>query len=64
MLTQDEILENVEKKAQILPKEELEEVSMGANLRNPKPIFINNQLSTQEKEQLVELLKKYVDVFV
>ena len=64
MLTQDEILENVEKKAQILPKEELEEVNMGANLRNPKPIFINNQLFAQEKEQLVELLKKYVDVFV
>ena len=64
MLTQDEILENVEKKAQILPKEELEEVNMGANLRNPKPIFINNQLSAQENELLVELLKKYVDVFV
>ena len=36
---------------------------MGADLRSPKPIFINNQLTVQEKEQLVGLLKRYVDVF-
>ena len=34
----------MEKEAQILPKEELEEVNIGANLRNPKPIFISSQL--------------------
>ena len=28
-----------------------------------KPVFIRNQLTAQEKEQLVALLKKYMDVF-
>ena len=36
---------------------------MGASLGPPKPIFICSQLSTQKKEQLVELLKRYVDMF-
>lgn len=63
MLAQEEILEDMEKEAQILPKEELEEVNLGAEPGNPKPIFISNQLSAQEREQLVELLKKYMDVF-
>lgn len=63
MLAQEEILEDMEKEAQILPKDELEEVNLGAELGNPKPIFISNQLSAQEREQLVELLKKYMDVF-
>ena len=53
----------MEKEAQILPKEELEEVNIRANLRNPTPIFISSQLLAQEREQLVELLKIYVDVF-
>lgn len=63
MLAQEEILEDMEKEAQILPKEELEEVNLGAEPGNSKPIFISNQLSAQEREQLVELLKKYMDVF-
>lgn len=63
MLAQEEILEDMEKEAQILPKEELEEVNLGAEPGNLKPIFISNQLSAQEREQLVELLKKYMDVF-
>lgn len=45
MLAQEEILEDMEKEAQILPKEELEEVNLGAEPGNPKPIFISNQLS-------------------
>ena len=36
---------------------------MGAKLGSRKPIFISSQLTAQEKEQLVALLKKYVDVF-
>ena len=44
-MAQKEILEDVEKEAQIMPKEELEEVNMGANLVNPKPFFISRQLS-------------------
>ena len=33
------------KEAQILPKEELEEVNCGADLGNPKPVFISSQLT-------------------
>ena len=51
------------KKAQIQPKEELEDVNLGADLRFLKPIFISNQLSAKEREQLVELIKNHVDIF-
>jgi len=64
MMAQKEFLEDPEKEAQIQPKEKLEEVNLGVGSGPPKPVFINSQLSTQEKEQLVELLKRYVDVFV
>ena len=36
---------------------------MGAGLGSPKPVFISSQLTAQEKEQLVALLKRYMDVF-
>ena len=36
---------------------------MGAELGSQKPVFISRQLTVQEKEQLVALLEKYVDVF-
>ena len=62
-MSQEEILEDMEKEAQILPKKELEEVNLGADPGNPKPVFISSQLSAREREKLVELLKKYVDVF-
>lgn len=67
MIAQEEVSEehdDMEKETQIMPKEELEEVKLEANLGNPKPVLINNQLLVQEKDQLVELLKKYEDVFV
>ena len=41
----------------------MEEVNLGAGLGSPKPIFISSQLTTKEKEQLVALLRRYVDVF-
>ena len=63
MIAQEEILEDPNKEAQIQPEEELEEVSLEAGLGSPKPVFISSQLTTQEKEQLVALLKRYVDVF-
>ena len=53
----------MEKEAQILPKEELVEVNLRADPGNPKPVFISSQLLAHEKEQLLKLLKKYVDVF-
>ena len=65
MMAQEEILEDLEKEAQIQPKEELEEVAqaLGASLGSLKLVFIGSQLTVQEKEQLVVLLKRYVDVF-
>ena len=53
----------MEKETHILPKKELEEVNLGTDPGNPKLVFIKSQLSAQEREQLVELMKKYVDVF-
>ena len=62
-MAQEEILEDPVKEAQIQPKEELREINLGAELGSQKPVFINSQLIAQENEQLVALLKKYVDVF-
>ena len=63
MMAQEEIPKGVEKETQILSKENFEQVNLGANLGSLKLVFISSQLSAQEKEQLVELLKKYVNVF-
>ena len=63
VMAQEEILKDLDKEAQIQPKEELEEVNLGASLGSPKLVFISSQLTTQEKEQLVALLKRYVNVF-
>jgi len=30
---------------------------------NPKPIFINEGLSLSEKEDLIQLIREYIDVF-
>ena len=63
MVTQEEILEDPYKEAQIQPEEELEEVNLGAGLGSPKPVFISSRLTAQEKEQLIALFRRYVDVF-
>ena len=63
MMAQEEILEDLEKEAQIQPKEEFEEVNPRADSGSPKPIFISSQLSTKEREQFMEIMKRYVDVF-
>ena len=63
MMAQEEILEDPVKEAQIQPEEELGEINLGTKLGSQKPVFISSQLTAQEKEQLVALLKKYVDVF-
>ncbi|XP_023915664.1 uncharacterized protein LOC112027226 [Quercus suber] len=57
MMAQEEILENLVKKAQIQPEEELREINLGVKLASQKPIFIISQLTAQEKELLVALLK-------
>ena len=48
IMTQEEILEDLDKEAQIQPEEELEEVNLGAGLGSPKPVFISSQLAAQE----------------
>ena len=63
MMAQEEISEDPDREAHIQPEEELEEVKLGANLGSQKLVFISNQLTEQEKVQLVGLLKRYVDVF-
>ena len=63
MIAQEEILKDPEKEVQIKPKEELEEVNSRTGLGSLKPVFISSQLTAQEKEQLVALLRRYVDVF-
>ena len=45
IMTQEEILEDLDKEAQIQPEEELEEVNLGAGLGSPKPVFISSQLA-------------------
>ena len=63
MVAQEEVLEELVKEAQIQLEEELREINLGAELGSPKPIFISSKLTAQEKEKLVDLLKKYMDVF-
>ena len=63
MVAQEEILEDPDKEAQIQLEEELEEVNLGVGLGSPKPVFISSQLTAQEKEQLIALFRRYVDVF-
>ena len=41
----------------------MEEINLRVELGSQKPVFISSQLIAQEREQLVALVKKYVDVF-
>jgi len=63
MMAQEEIPGEPVKEAQIQPEEELKEINLGAKLGFQNPVFIRSQLAAQEKEQLVTLLQKYMDVF-
>ena len=63
MVAQEKVLEEPTKETQIQPDEELKEINLGAKLGSQKPVFISSQLTIQEKEQLVTLLKEYIDVF-
>ena len=42
MMSQEEILEDPKKEAQVQPEEELEEVNLGVDLGPPKLVFINS----------------------
>ena len=63
MVAQEEVPEELAKDTQIQLEEELKEIDLGAELGSQKPVFISSQLTIQENEQLVTLLKEYMDVF-
>ena len=63
MVSQEEVPEDPAKETQIQHEEELKEINLGAELGSQKPVFISSQLTIQENEQLVTLLKEYIDVF-
>ena len=62
MVAQEEVPEEPAKETQIQPKEELKEINLGVELGSQKLVFINSQLTIQENEQLVTLLKEYINV--
>ena len=53
----------VEKGIQVMAEEELEEVDLGSNSQEPRPISINASLTEKEKSELILLLKEFKDVF-
>ena len=53
-----------EKDAHVVAEEELEEVDLGPNSPEPRPISINVSLTEEEKSKLILLLKEFKDVFV
>ena len=52
-----------EKDIQVMAEEELEEVDLGSDSREPRPISISASLTEKEKLELILLLKEFKDVF-
>ena len=52
-----------ERDIQVMAEEELEEVDLGADLQEPRPISISASLTETEKSELILLLKEFKDVF-
>ena len=52
-----------EKDTQIVAEEELEEVDLGSDSQEPRPISISASLTEKEKSKLILLLKEFKDVF-
>ena len=52
-----------EKDAQVVAEEELEEVDLGSDSQEPRPISISASLTEKEKSELILLLKEFKDVF-
>ena len=46
-----------------MAEEKLEEINLGFDLQEPRPISIRSRLSEKEKSELIVLLKEYKDVF-
>ena len=53
----------VEKDVQVVAEEELEEVNLGSDLQEPRPISISSSLTEKENIELILLLKEFKDVF-
>ena len=51
------------KDAQVVAEERLEEINLGPNPQEPRPISISSRMSGKEKSKLILLLKKFKDVF-
>ena len=62
MVAQKEVPEELAKETQIHLEEELKEINLGVELGSQKLVFINSQLTIQQNEQLVTLLKEYINV--
>ena len=52
-----------EKDEQVGAEEKLEEINLGFDLQEPRPISISLRLLEKEKSKLIMLLKEYKDVF-
>ena len=52
-----------EKDTQVVAEEELEEVDLGSNSQETRPISISASLIEKEKPELILLLKEFKDVF-
>ena len=51
------------KNIQVVAEEELEEVDLGSDSQEPRPISISASLIEKEKSELILLLKEFKDVF-
>ena len=52
-----------EKDVQVVAEEKLEEINLGFDSLDPRPISISSRLSEKEKSELILLLKEFKDVF-
>ena len=52
-----------ERDIQVMAEEELEEVDLGSDSQEPRPISISASLTETEKSKLILLLKEFKDVF-
>ena len=52
-----------ERDVQVMVEEELEEVDLGSDSQEPRPISISASLTETEKSELILLLKEFKDVF-
>ena len=52
-----------ERDIQVMVEEELEEVDLGSDSQEPRPISISASLTETEKSELILLLKEFKDIF-